>query len=197
MLFVFLFSSTYSGIAEARYSLRITITDVNQIGMEGEKSTFLKGDSKILAYKNKLTAYAKTTKAKKQAIDRCKEEGVYNNARVKVLNASRATAGLGNLKSPTVSTLKVASQFVDLPEYSEEEDEYLEAEYSLYSEYPDYIEEGYVSFFLEFNCSHLGIISVTNSNFYSIYIDGDYLEEFSKAELVRMKWSIIIREDEF
>jgi hypothetical protein len=196
LLFTLLSLILPSGIAEANYSLRITVTDVNQIWMEGEKSTFLKGDPKILAYKKKLAAFAKTSQAKNQAIAMCKEEGVYYNTRIKVLGANRGTAGLGSLKSPTISNMKIASQTADLPEYSEEEADFLEGEYSLRADYPDYIEEGYIGIFLEFKCSHLGIVSMTTSNFYEIYIDGDFLGEFSRTELVRMKWSITVREDE-
>jgi hypothetical protein len=66
----------------------------------------------------------------------------------------------------------------------------------LYSEYPDYIEDGYVDNFLEFKCSVLGIVSTVPSNFYQIYLDGDFLGEYSKTELIRMKWTISVREDE-
>lgn len=196
LFFTLLFLTTQSGIAEASYSLRITITDVNQIWMEGEKSTFLKNDPKILAFKSRLTSFSKTSQAKNQAISMCKQEGVYYNTRIKVLDARRGTAGLGTLKSITVSNIKVVSRSADLPEYSDEEAEFLESEYSLYSEYPDYIENGYVDNFLEFKCSILGVAPTISSNFYQIYVDGDFLGEFSRSELVRMKWSITVSEDE-
>jgi hypothetical protein len=196
LLFTLLFLTTQSGVAEAAYSLKVTVTDVNQIWMKGEKSTFLKNDPKILAYKNRLTSFSKTSLAKNQAISMCKQEGVYYNKRIKVLDARRGTAGLGTLKTVTVSNIKVLSESVNLPEYSDEEAELLESEYSLYSEYPDYIENGYVDNFLEFQCSIVGVVPTIASNFYQIYLDGDFLGEFSRAELVRMKWSITLREDE-
>lgn len=196
LFFTLLFLTAQSGIAEGNYNLRITVTDVNQIWMEGEKSTFLKNDPKILGYKKKLTSFSKTSQAKNQAMSVCKEEGVYYNTRIKILDARRGTAGLGTLKSITVSNVKVVSRSADLPEYTDEEAEFLESEYSLYSEYPDYIENGYVDSFLEFKCSILGIVSTVSSNFYQIYVDGDFLGEFSRSELVRIKWSITVREDE-
>ena len=196
LLITLLFLTAQSGIAEANYNLRITVTDINQIWMKGEKSTFLKNDPAILSYKKRLTAFSKTIQAKNQAGAMCKEEGVYYNTRIKVLDARWGTAGLGTLKSITVANIKVVSRSADLPEYTDEEAEFLESEYSLYSEYPDYIENGYVDNFLEFKCSILGVTPIISSNFYQIYIDGDFLGEFSRSELARMKWSITVREDE-
>lgn len=195
-LLVLSFSITQSGIAEANYSLRITVLDTNQIWMGTGNSTFLKGDQQIAVFKKKLTTYAKTNQAKNQAIAMCKEEGVYYNTRIKVLDARRGTAGLGSLRTVTVSNMKVMSETRDLPEYSEEVAGDLESEYSLYSEYPDYIEDGYVDNFIVFQCSIVGIVATISSNFYQIYVDGDFLGEFSRAELIRMKWSISVREDE-
>ena len=197
IFFTLLILTSHSDIAEANYSLKVTVTDVNQIWMKGEKSTFIKNDPKILEYKKKLTAFAKTSQAKSQAMSMCKEEGFYFNTRIKVLDARRGTAGLGTLRSIIVSNIKVISRNADLPEYTDEEAEFLESEYSLYSEYPDYIENGYVDNFLEFKCSIIGVAPTISSNFYQIYVDGDFLGEFSRSELVRMKWSITVREDEF
>lgn len=191
-----LFSITQSGVAEANYSLKITVLDTNQISMGTGNSTFLKGDPQIAAFKKKLAAFAKTSQAKNQAIAMCKEEGVYYNTRIKVLDARRGTAGLGRLRTITVSSMKAMSETRDLPEYSEEVAGDLESEYSLYSEYPDYIEDGYVDNFIVFQCSIVGVVATISSNFYQIYVDGDFLGEFSRAELIRMKWSISVREDE-
>jgi hypothetical protein len=196
LIFAILFSATHSGIAEAGYSLKVTVIDINQIWMQDQKSTFLKGDPEILEFKRKLTSFSSTGQAKSQAISMCKQEGVYFNTRIKVLDARRATSGLGNLKSVAVSNMRIVSQTRDLPEYTEEEEEYLESEYSLYSEYPDYIEDGYVDNFLEFKCTFTGVVSITASNAYQIYVDGDLLGEFSKAELAKKKWSVSAREDQ-
>ena len=193
---VILLSITQTHVAEAGYSLKITVKDVNTIWMYSEKSTFIDGDSEIPMYKKRLAAYAKTSKAKSEAVAQCKEEGVYYNTRIKVLDARNGTAGLGNLKTLTVSTMKIASYLSDLPEYTEEEDEELDSEYDYYEDYPDYIEEGYVSYFLEFTCSTVGTVSLISSNAYKIYIDGDFLGELSKAELIKMKWSISVLEED-
>ncbi len=193
---VILLSIAQTHVAEAAYSLKITVKDVNTIWMYSEKSTFVSGDPDITMYKKRLAAYAKTSKAKSAAVAQCKEEGVYYNTRIKVLDARNGTAGLGNLKSLTVSTMKIASYLSDLPEYTEEEDEELDSEYDYYEDYPDYIEEGYVSYFLEFTCSHVGTVSLISSNAYKIYIDGDFLGELSRAELIKMKWSISVLEED-
>jgi hypothetical protein len=193
---VILLSIAQTHVAEAAYSLKITVKDVNTIWMYSEKSTFVSGDPDITMYKKRLAAYAKTSKAKSAAVAQCKEEGVYYNTRIKVLDARNGTAGLGNLKTLTVSTMKIASYLSDLPEYTEEEDEELDSEYDYYEDYPDYIEEGYVSYFLEFTCSHVGTVSLISSNAYKIYIDGDYLGELSRAELIKMKWSISVLEED-
>lgn len=195
-LLALLFSLTTAEGAEASYFLKITVFDTNSIVMGDGKSTFLKGDPEIVSFKKKLTAFAKTSQAKNQAIARCKEEGVYYNTRIKVLDSRRGTAGLGSLRTITVSSMKVMSQTRDLPEYSDEVAGNLESEYSFYSEYPDYIEEGYMQYFVEFKCSLIGIVPIISSNFYQIYVDGDFLGEFSRAELIKMKWSISVREDE-
>jgi hypothetical protein len=193
---VILLSIAQTHVAEAAYSLKITVKDVNTIWMYSEKSTFVSGDPDITMYKKRLAAYAKTSKAKSAAVAQCKEEGVYYNTRIKVLDARNGTAGLGNLKTLTVSTMKIASYLSDLPEYTEEEDEELDSEYDYYEDYPDYIEEGYVSYFLEFTCSHVGTVSLISSNAYKIYIDGDFLGELSRAELIKMKWSISVLEED-
>ena len=191
---IILTSITQTHVAEAATTLKVTVKDVNTIWMYSEKSTFIDGDPEIPMYKKRLAAYAKTSKAKSQAIAECKNEGVYYNTRIKVLDARNGTAGLGNLKTLTVSTMKVASYLADLPEYTEEEAEELEYEYDSYSDYPDYIEEGYVSYFLEFTCSHVGTVSLITSNAYKIYIDGDFVGEYSRSELTKMKWAISLIE---
>ena len=196
MTLVILLSFSQTHIAEAATTLKVTVKDVNTIWMYSEKSTFIDGDPEIPAYKKRLAAYAKTSKAKSAATAECKNEGVYYNTRIKVLDARNGTAGLGNLKTLTVSTMKIGSFLTDLPEYTEEEAEELEYEYDYYEDYPDYIEEGYVSYYLEFTCSHVGSVSLITSNAYKIYVDGDFLGEFSRAELTKMKWSISVVEED-
>lgn len=191
---VILLSITQTHIAEAATTLKVTVKDVNTIWMYSEISTFIDGDPEIPMYKKRLAAFAKTTKAKSQATAECKDEGVYYNTRIKVLDARNGTAGLGNLKTLTVSTMKIASYLADLPEYTEEEEEELEYEYDYREDYPDYIEEGYVSYYLEFTCSHVGAVSLITSNAYKIYIDGNFVGEYSRTELTKMKWSVSLVE---
>ena len=193
---VILLSFSQNHVAEAAAKLKVTVKDVNTIWMLSEKSTFISGDPEIAAYKKRLAAYAKTSKAKSAAIAECKNEGVYYNTRIKVLDARNGTAGLGNLKTLTVSTMKVASYLADLPEYTEEEAEELEYEYDYYEDYPDYVEEGYVSYYLEFTCSHVGTVSLISSNAYKIYVDGDFVGEYTRTELSKKKWSISLIEED-
>jgi hypothetical protein len=163
--------------------------------MAADKYIFTDGDSDALAFKKKITAFAKTSKAKNEALAECKgEDSVYYNSRIKVLDARNGTAGLGNLKTVTVSNMKIAEERSDLPQYTEEEEELLSDEYYSYDEYPDYIEEGYVSYYIEFICSNVGNVSLITSNAYKIYIDGDFAGEYSRAELSKMKWSVFFED---
>ena len=191
---VILLSISQTHLAEAATTLKVTVKDINVIFMYSETGTFIDGDPDIVAYKKRLAAYAKTSKAKSEAITECKNEGVYYNTRIKVLDARNGTAGLGNLKTVTISTMKIGSYLTDLPEYTDEEAEELEYEYEYYEDYPDYIEDGYVNFYLEFTCSHTGSVSLITSNAYKIYVDGDLLGEYSRTELTKMKWSVSVFE---
>jgi hypothetical protein len=162
--------------------------------MAADKYIFTDGESDALAFKKKITAFAKTSKAKSEALAECKQEGVYYNSRIKVLDARNGTAGLGNLKTVTVSNMKIAEERSDLPQYTEEEEEDLNYEYDYYEDYPDYVEGGYVSYYIEFICSNVGTVSLITSNAYKIYIDGDFAGEYSRTELAKMKWSVFFED---
>ena len=188
---VVLTSITQTHIAEAATTLKVTVREYNSVWMAADKYIFVKGDAEALAFKKKITAFSKTSKAKSEALAECKgEDSVYYNSRIKVLDARNGTAGLGNLKTVTVSNMKIAEEPSDLPQYTEEEEEFLNNEYYTYDEYPDYIEEGYVSYYIEFICSNTGTISLITSNAYKIYIDGDFAGEYSRTELTKKKWSV-------
>jgi hypothetical protein len=192
---VILLSITQTHVAEAATTLKVTVKEYNSVWMAADKYIFTDGDSDALAFKKKITAFAKTSKAKSEALAECKgEDSVYYNSRIKVLDARNGTAGLGNLKTVTVSNMKIAEERSDLPQYTEEEAEELEYEYDYYEDYPDYIEEGYVSYYIEFICSNVGTISLITSNAYKIYIDGDFAGEYSRTELSKMKWSIFFQD---
>ena len=188
---VILTSITQTHVAEAATTLKVTVREYNSVWMAADQYIFVNGDADALAFKKKITAFAKTSKAKSEALAECKgEDSVYYNTRIKVLDARNGTAGLGNLKSVTVSNMKIAEESSDLPQYTDEEAEELEYEYDYYEDYPDYIEEGYVSYYIEFICSNTGTVSLITSNAYKIYIDGDFAGEYSRTELAKKKWSV-------
>ena len=188
---VVLTSITQTHIAEAATTLKVTVKEYNSVWMAADRYIFVKGDAEALAFKKKITAFAKTSKAKSESLAECKgEDSVYFNTRIKVLDARNGTAGLGNLKSVTVSNMKIAEESNDLPQYTDEEAELLDEEYFTYDEYPDYIEEGYVSYYIEFICSNSGTVSLITSNAYKVYIDGDFAGEYSRTELAKKKWSL-------
>jgi hypothetical protein len=189
---VVLTSITQTHIAEAATTLKVTVKEYNSVWMAADRYIFVKGDAEALAFKKKITAFAKTSKAKSEALAECKgEDSVYFNTRIKVLDARNGTAGLGNLKSVTVSNMKIAEESSDEPQYTEEEEAYLDEEYFYNDERPEYIEEGYVSYYIEFICSNVGTVSLITSNAYKVYIDGDFAGEYSRTELVKKKWSLI------
>ena len=193
---VFLTSITQTHVAEAATTLKVTVREYNSLWMEADKYIFVDGEADALAFKKKITAYAKTSKAKSEALAECKgEDSVYFNTRIKVLDARNGTAGLGNLNTVTVSNMKIAEESSDLPQYTEEEEELLSDEYYSYDEYPDYIEEGYVSYYIEFICSNVGKVSLITSNAYKIYIDGDFAGEYSRTELAKKKWSVTFEDN--
>jgi|694.fasta_scaffold24390_7 hypothetical protein len=187
---VILTSITQTHVAEAATSLKVTVKEEVWIWLEDEEEVYVADDPEALAFKKKITAYAKTSKAKSEALAECKRDSNYFNMRIKVLDARNGTAGLGNLKSVTVSNMKVAEQRTNLPEYTQEEEDELWTEYDSEEDYPDYIEEGYVSYYIEFICSHTGKVSLITSNAYKIYIDGDFAGEYSRTELAKKKWAI-------
>jgi hypothetical protein len=183
-------SITQTHVAEAAASLKVTVKEEVWIwlGDEGERYPF--SDPETLTFKKRITSYVKTSKAKSDALAECKSDSNYFNKRIKVLDARNGTAGLGNLNSVTVSGMKVVEEIYDLPEYTLAEESDLYNEYDSEEDYPDYIEGGYVSYYIDFKCSHTGKVSLITSNAYKIYIDGDFAGEYSRTELAKKKWSI-------
>jgi hypothetical protein len=187
---VILTSITQTHVAEAATSLKVTVKEEVWIWLEDQDEVYVADDPEALAFKKKITAYAKSSKAKSEALAECKRDSNYFNMRIKVLDARNGTAGLGNLKSVTVSNMKVAEQRTSLPSYTQEEEDELWNEYDSEEDYPDYIEDGYVSYYIEFICSHSGKVSLITSNAYKIYIAGDFAGEYSRTELAKKKWAI-------
>jgi hypothetical protein len=155
--------------------------------------THLVGSSAASVERRKLQAVAKLSSTKSKLISACKLDGSYY-ARLKVTDARGGTAGLSYLKTATVTEIIVESNLVDLPDYTEEEAAFLEEEYYEYSDYPDYIEDGYVYYSIEATCLFSGTVSLISSNAYRIYINGGAGPEYSRAELIKKKWSIILED---
>jgi hypothetical protein len=155
--------------------------------------THLVGSNAASAERRKLQAVAKLTSTKSKLISACKLDDTYY-ARLKVTDARGGTAGLSYLKSVTVTEIMVEENIVDLPDYTEEEAAFLEEEYYEYSDYPDYIEDGYVYYSIEATCLFSGTVSLISSNAYRIYINGGAGPEYSRAELIKKKWSIILED---
>lgn len=192
---VILTSITQTHLADAATSLKVTLKEGVWIWLGDEWQTHVADDPEALAFKKKIAAYAKTSKAKSQALAECKTDSNYYNKRIKVLDARNGTSGLGNLKSVTVSNFKVAEQLTDLPYYDYEEKVALFDTHGWEEDFPDWNEDGYVMYYIEYICSYVGIISLNMSNAYKIYIDGDFYEEYSRAELAKKKWAITFEDD--
>jgi hypothetical protein len=191
---VILISITQTHIAEAGYSLKVTVKAEQEIYMDEYEAADLPlvGTPEAQTQKNKYAAFVKSGKAKNKAITACKDH-YYFNARLKVLDARGGTAGLGNVKTVTVANLKSVSLVQDIPAYYEDERNALMEQYgSDQSNWPDYIQNGYISYSVAYTCSIVGTVSVISSNAYRIYINSDPLGEFSKSELVKKKWSIAV-----
>jgi len=196
---VIIFSITQSHVAEAGYSLKVIIKgpslDNNLFeSVAGFHSPHaLVGTSEDLKYKKQMLALAKASNTKKLATNSCKEPGWYK-ARVKVLDARGGTAGLGNLTQVTVTNIRVLRGIDSLPKMSIAEFQGImeQSPDSEVSEWPDYVENGYVFYTVAFNCLFSGSISIISSNSYQIYVAPDLKPkgEYSKSELSKMKWTV-------
>ena len=123
------------------------------------------------------------TAAKTRAVKFCKTLDGYG-ARVKVTTGSGNTAGLGNLNSVSIVGFKKRIGIENLPDY--------ESEYEDETEDPAYIEDGYEYVYWEGTCRFSGKISLISSSFYTVYVNGALGPEYSKAELAKLKWSILL-----
>ena len=192
---VILASITQTHVADAATSLKVTVKEEVWMWLEDDFKRYLVSDPETLAFKKRITSYVKTSKAKSDASAECKSDSNYFNKRIKVLDARNGTAGLGNLKSVTVSNMKVVEEIDDLPEYTLGEESDLYNEYDSEEDYPDYIEDGYASYRIEFICSYSGKVSLITSNAYKIYIDGDFAGEYLRTELAKKKWAITFQDN--
>jgi hypothetical protein len=153
--------------------------------------SYLSGSSKDRVERKKALDLIKTKQMKTKLISGCKYMDAFN-ARVKITDARNATSGLGNLKSVSVSEIRVEEQYADLPEYTQEEYDLLYEEYEYEEDFPDYSEEGYSWYSIEATCLFSGTIAITSSNAYRIYIDGKSGPEYSRTELVKMRWAVTL-----
>jgi hypothetical protein len=194
LLAVCLISFAQTGIAFAGNVLKVAYAVEADFGDLNDDSylyseTFPVGTSEAISAKKKITGLAKSSATKSKFMLACKANDSYN-ARVKVVDARGGTAGLSNLRSISVINVKVSENFADLPDYTEEEAALLDEEYFYYSDYPDFVEDGYVYYSIEATCLFSGTVSLISSNSYRIYINGSAGPEYSKSEFDKMKWSI-------
>jgi len=170
---IFLFSN--QGQSNAALVLKVTYKvplDTDSEDFDSYYSlSYISGSSKDRVEKKKALDLLKTKQIKTKLISGCKYMDVFN-ARVKITDARNGTAGLGNLKTVTVSEMRVEEQF--------EED------------FPDYSKNGYSWYSIEATCLFSGTIAITSSNAYRIYINGESGPEYSRAELVKMKWAVTL-----
>jgi hypothetical protein len=125
--------------------------------------------------------------ARARAIKFCKSTDGYG-ARIKVVNGSGATAGLGNLYAVSIVGFKKRVITVSTPDWDSDEDYPYEDE----TDDPAYIEDGYEYIYWEGTCRFRGSVSLISSSFYTIYVNGGRGPEYSRAELTKLKWSIYL-----
>ena len=190
---IFLFSN--KGQSNAALVLKVTYKvplDTDSEDFDSYYSlSYISGSSKDRVEKKKALDLLKTKQIKTKLISGCKYMDVFN-ARLKITDARNGTAGLGNLKTVTVSEMRVEEQFEDLPDYTEEEYDLLYEEYEFEEDVPDYSKNGYSWYSIEATCLFSGTIAIISSNAYRIYINGESGPEYSRAELVKMKWAVTL-----
>jgi hypothetical protein len=153
----------------------------------------LKNSSESIQNKKKLQEFLKTKTMKANVIKGCKSLDSFNT-RVKILDARNSTAGLANLNSVSAGNFRIVEEESDTPDYSDEEYERLFSMYDSQEDWPDYVEYGYVSYYLEATCFFSGTVSITASNAYRIILNGKNGPEYSKTELAKQKWSITLQD---
>ena len=136
--------------------------------------------------------------AKARAIKFCKSTYGYG-ARIKVVNGSGATAGLGNLNTVSIVGFKKHIEIQNLPDYDPDsnydpdyEDEDGNSSYVNEEDDPEYIKNGYEYIYWGGTCRFSGNVSLISSSFYTIYVNGGRGPEYSRAELTKLKWSIYL-----
>lgn len=190
--------------AQAATTIQVSFSET-YMGLEDENIPETKTNVKdSAADKQAKSSFSKALKSKstlKSLESICRNSDNFG-ARVKVTNSNGGTAGLGNLNSFAVKNIKMVESLSDLPDFTEEEEEqrraaedaWNEDEENYYGEWPDpdFIEEGYRYWTLNFDCLFNSKVAVTTSNTYSFFIDGKAGPEYTRAELSKMKWRITL-----
>ena len=152
--------------------------------------TCLVDDSKCSKDNQKKAALLLKKPSTKNAFNLgCKEQDdSYLGSRLKVTNASGATAGLGNLTSVASTNIRLERNTASVPDWSGEDRYPYESE----EDDPAYIEDGYVYFEFAADCIYTGGVTLVKSNAYTIFIDGSRGPEYSHGELVKKKWKVTL-----
>ena len=153
--------------------------------------TNLADSVKDVRAKATLTTSAKSAATKAKLIKACKTMDGYGS-RLKVTNANGGTAGLANLNSVVLGSVRITRNFQDTPDYTDEESAALDEIYPTIEDYPDYISEGYSYYEMETDCFFAGTVAITSSNAYTIYVNGARGPEYSNSELANMKWKVTL-----
>lgn len=152
-------------------------------------STCLVGSKCTTGNKMKAAVILKKPTTKAAFTAGCKKQDEsYLGSRIKVTSASGSTAGLGNLTSVVATNIRWDVQIDntldwlgdgEYPYESEEED-------------PSYIEDGYEYVYFTADCLYSGTVTLVKSNAYTIFIAGYKGPEYSYAELVKKKWTVVL-----
>jgi len=117
-----------------------------------------------------------------------KQDDSYLGSRLKVTNASGATAGLGNLTSVKSANIHWELNTDNTPDWNGDGD----YPYESAKDDPDFIEDGYEYVSFTADCIYTGGVTLIKSNAYTLFIDGSRGPEYSYSELVKQKWTVTL-----
>ena len=171
-----------------------------------ETSSYLRDSTAAKKAKSEFSRVLKANKTLKWMESLCRKSD-YFGARIKVTTSSGSTAGLGNLNNFVVKNIHIVEHLADLPNFTEAEEAQREAAEEAWNEEqdasggyedwpdPDYVEEGYSYWTPGFDCIFNSKVIVTNSNAYTVFVDGKRGPEYTRAELSKMKWRLTLVEN--
>jgi hypothetical protein len=177
--------------AEAGNSLKINYTVKPYMAYRDGfvSATFPIQTAEAQSANKEMVALARRSETKTLITQICKDDEMYK-ARIKILDARRGTAGLGNLNSLSVNNIKVKEYFQSVPAMSDEDVKRNSELYPIESDWPGWVEYGYVASVITAECRFSGTVSIISSNAYEVYIDGYLQDEYSRSELIKKKWVI-------